>query len=325
MEAYQELEQKFGAWATMPHCVACSSGTSALHLALEAFKLPPGSAVLLPEFTMVACARAVTMAGLRPVFVDCTDDLLMDVEELADLPVFDARAIMPVHIYGRRCNMPKIHNLAMQEGLAVVEDCAEIHGAPLSGKADAYCFSFYKNKIVYGEEGGIIVFAKSAFADVARELRSHGFTPEHDFLHAPRGVNARLSNAHASLILASFEQMEENLAKRREVEGWYNELVPQEWHMPAREVCWVYDIRIPKTDLYAVIKELGEKGIQARHSFKPMSAQPEYQGHFKHLNAFRLSREVIYLPVYPDMTRERVEAIVEALKNAVTQSTAKAA
>src|SRR5262245_15578515 len=104
MEAYQELEQALGRWVGNPNVVVCSSGTAALHLALEALPIPKGSLVLVPDFTMIACARAVTLAGLTPNFIDCGDDLLMDPTAAFLAAPADARAIMPVHVYGRRCN-----------------------------------------------------------------------------------------------------------------------------------------------------------------------------------------------------------------------------
>ncbi|MCK9570792.1 DegT/DnrJ/EryC1/StrS family aminotransferase, partial [Candidatus Pacearchaeota archaeon] len=186
MEPYQELEFRFGEWIGNPNTVACSSGTAALHLALEALQLPIHSCVMVPEFTMVACARAVTMAGLHPIFIDCGDDLLLDTKVMQSKTVRHQSAIMPVHIYGRRCSMKAIIDHAKTNNLAVVEDMAEIHGVNPHPESDAACWSFYKNKIVHGEEGGMVAFKEAKHADKARQLRSLGFTQAHDFAHIPR-------------------------------------------------------------------------------------------------------------------------------------------
>src|SRR5687767_9964765 len=104
MEAYEQLEAKVAEWSGMPHVVACASGTAALHLALEALQLPPASEVICPDLTMVACARAIAAAGLKPRFVDCDDRLQMDLEQTPQACNEQTSAVMLVHVYGRTCN-----------------------------------------------------------------------------------------------------------------------------------------------------------------------------------------------------------------------------
>lgn len=311
MEPYQELERRFGESIGNPNTVACSSGTAALHLALET--LGVHGRIAIPEFTMVACARAAVMAGATPVFVDCTDDLLLSLDVLES--VLPCQAVMPVHIYGRHCPMERLAVLARQTGMLVIEDLAEAHGVRPHAATDAACWSFYRNKIVAGEEGGIVAFKHAYDAEQARLLRSLGFTKEHDFRHLPRGVNCRLSNANAALIAESLLAVQDNLARRRVVEDWYDGLVPQEWRMPPREVPWVYDLRIPGLWEFRqrqIVGTLNQAGIAARHGFKPMSEQPEFLAAHTHLNAYRLSREIIYLPILPQMTFETVQEIIGA-------------
>lgn len=320
METYQLLEKQFGNWVRASNMVACSSGSSALHIALEALQLPPGSEVLIPEYTMVACARAVTMAGLKPVFVDCNDSLLMDPEACSQQITPITRAIMPVHVYGRGCDMESIGEIAKRYDLMIVEDCAEYHGAILSGRADAYCWSFYSNKIVHGEEGGMIAFADPTHAERARMLRCQGFTIRHDFLHVPRGINARLSNVNAALVLNSLSDADLHLQQRAQIEAWYNRDVPAIWHMPPRDVCWVYDVKIPGVDSFAVVQTLNRFGVPARVGFKPMSMQEEYkqpEGHIVYKNARYWSEHILYLPVHPDMTEYRVREISQLFQVAV--------
>ena len=318
MQAFEKLEQEWGKWAQVSNVVACSSGTSALHLALEAFRFPLGSEVIVPEFTMIACARAVTLAGLVPVFVDCGDDLLINPDLIEEKITNKTVAIMPVHVYGRRCNMEAISEFTYHPyGLEVFEDLAEGHGIPKHKCSSAACWSFYQNKIVAGEEGGAIAFRYSAYADYARELRSVGFTKDHNFLHHPRGFNARLSNANSELILKSLRVANQNIWKRKEVESWYMSL--DDWQTGGwRDAVWVYDVRIPNVDIEAVVRKCNEQGVAARCGFKPMSMQPEYREDFwEHLNAYRLSQEILYLPVYPDMTQEDCERNVTVLRQAV--------
>lgn len=324
-EPYQILEQEFAAWAGLENPVACSSGTAALHLAFESLGLEPGSVVLCPEFTMVACARAIVMAGLRPAFVDCDDALLMDLNKVHNAidaattvygewkPGRRISAVLAVHVYGRPVDMPRLRRLCEPKGIKIVEDLAEAHGLEPYG-SDAQAYSFYRNKVICGEEGGLVAFANPDHAEHARLLRCQGFTAEHNFLHVPRGHNYRMPNCCAELILESLARADENLARRRKIEGLYDAyLFP--WRMPPRDVVWVHDIRVPgmkEPEQDAIVRRLNGAGIAARHAFKPMSRQPEFHTHpYEHLNAHRLSCEVIYLPVDPEFTHEQVSGIAE--------------
>lgn len=308
MEAYKQLEEAWSKWAGVSNVVACSSGTAALHLALESLGLPLGSEVIVPDLTMIACARAVTLAGLVPVFVDCGADLLIDPNLIEDAVTDQTRAIMAVHTYGRRCDMASISDVARKFDLCVIEDLAEAHGVKVDPHTDAACWSFYKNKIVCGEEGGAVAFCCEDAADAARSLRCLGFTTAHDFLHRPRGHNYRLANCLAEKVLASLTHADAYIKMRREVEAIYDEACPIEWRMPRRDAPWVYDFRVP--DMAGGIQDrlvqiLRANGFQARHCFKPMTQQPEYSRSRRiegeRLGA-RLAREVIYLAIDHDAT-----------------------
>lgn len=333
LEPHVQLEAE---WADFAGCrpqqvVACSSGTAALHLALEALQLPQGAEVLLPDLTMVACARAVALAGLTPAFVDCGDDLLVQ-----DWPVDDrTAAVMAVHVYGRKADMEAVHRVAgrrpRRDGacpragsqyVAVVEDLAEAHGVQPHPQTDAACWSVYRNKIVAGQEGGVVCFRDPERARLARSLRSLGFTDAHDFQHVPRGHNYRMSSAHAEAVLPSLRAVHDNLRARRVVEAEYDRHCPVEWRMPRRDVVWVYDLRLPGLDherQTAVVRALQAAGIAARHCFRPMSRQEEF--HRCRLvggdNAAKLAREVIYLPAWPGMPFEDCRGAFDVIRAAL--------
>jgi len=328
MEPFQELEVEIAGWTGLykpEQVVACSSGTAALHLALEALQLPRGSEVIVPDFTMIACARAVSLAGLTPVFVDCRDDLLMDDGlSLGIATIEPYSAFMAVHVYGRRVDMDWIHSTA---GVChpVIEDLAEAHGVAPHPDTDAACWSFYRNKIIAGEEGGAVAFRDPNHARLARQLRSLGFTDAHDFQHVPRGHNYRMSNAHAALILEKFRywpdqnthQYELDVEERREIEVVYDRLCPDEWRMPPRQAPWVYDVRLPDRGdtscnpdwIRGIVRQLNSKGIAARCAFWPLHLQEEYQ-------ECRMAKEgltpnsllaaclVLYLPLTPGISTE---------------------
>lgn len=335
MEAYEQLEYDLANWSGTQHVVACSSGTAALHLALETLQLPQGAEVIVPDFTMVSCARAVVLAGMKPVFVDCTNNLLMDLDlvELCLEQSPRACVIMPVHVYGRRCDMDTIARLANRYEVYVVEDLAEAHGVKPHPASDAACWSFYKNKVVHGEEGGAVSFKSAYRAKLARSLRCVGFTENHDFSHVPRGHNYRMANCLASLVSTSLLEVKDNLAQRRVIEGWYDETCPEAMLMPPRDVPWVYDVRVGGMTVKlqdVLVEALNLSGVAARHGFKRMTSQPEFAsvkdaGGNTTKPASKswlvveddqtyVSNEVVYLPIQPGVTsKESVRKAFEVI------------
>lgn len=323
MQSYERLECEFGKWADVGNTVACNSGTSALHLALEALEILQGSEVICPTLTMVACPISIVMAGLTPVFVDCTNDLNIDVELIEDAITDKTKAIMAVHIYGRPCNMEAIHELASKYQLYVIEDLAECHGLRPHDRTHVACWSFYRNKIIAGEEGGICTFHSPLAADIAKMLRSLGFTDAHDYTHIPRGHNYRLANCLADKILNSLRNYRENVIERNAIVEAYDKTCPNRWKMPHRYANWVYDLRIPgltREQQNLVVAKLREVGVEARHAFKPMHTLGQFKqclyysgycdkisGNYAYKNlADVVSREVIYLPIVPGVLPEDI-------------------
>lgn len=313
MHPHEILEPEFACWNDLDPAgmVACSSGTAALHLALECIGAKRHATITIPDFTMVACPRAAVMAELViQEFVGCNRNLLMDPTLISMVPDI----VMLVHIYGRKIEASEVLK-AIGAFPFVVEDLAEAHGIKPHPISSAACWSFYKNKIVHGEEGGAVWFKDPRAAARARQMRSLGFTDDHDFIHVPRGYNYRMSDAHAELILLSLRSADKNLRARKMVEGWYDDVVPVEMKLPPRDVVWVYDLLLPEyADQNTVIKTLRSKGIEARHGFKPMSAQQEFL-HIGGRTALteKMSRRVIYLPVTPEMSRVKVEQIMHEM------------
>ncbi len=314
MEKFELLEKEFAEWQGLDPAkmVSCSSGTAALHMAFEALQLPKGAQCIVPDFAMIACARAVSLAGLIPKFIDVGTDLLLHSHRIeGDLLLL--RSVTAVHTYGRRCNMDEIVARANMFDLKVIEDLAEAHGVIPHYETDAACWSFFKNKIIAGEEGGCVYFRNKYRADFARQLKNMGFTDKHDFTHIPRGHNYRLANSLASLVIDSLRQVNRNQEERRHIENLYNRHCPAEWKMPERDQVWVYDLRIPDMTSEVqdrVVEELNKVGISARHGFKCLSKQEEYLHKVTEVNveADRDSREVLYLPVIPfKVTEEQVE------------------
>lgn len=308
MRKHEELEQEYAKYIGTKYAVSCNTGTAALHLALKSIGIGPGDEVIVPEFTMIACAFAVSYCGAKPVFVDCGDDLLIDIKKIEKKITKKTKAIMPVHIYGRVCDMTTIMKIAQKYKLRVIEDCCESQGAlwkdKMAGSFDIGVFSFYKNKIVPAEEGGIITTNDKKVAERAKYLKNMAFSEAHDYLHKEIGFNYRMTEGQAHGALHNLRLVNGIQCKRFQIQGWYEKHITEKYKMPKRSVVWVYDIQHPKKN--RVIHLLNKKGIAARHGFKPMSQQPSYLGKYKHLNAYKLSKKICYLPVDLLMTENEV-------------------
>lgn len=300
-----KFEQAWADYNGMKYGVGCSSGTNAIFLALRALGIKKDDEVIVPDFTMVATAWAVTYLGAKPVFVDCDDRLLIDVAKIEEKITERTKAIIPVHIYGRKCDMDEIMYLAKKHNLYVVEDSAEAHG--VKPKGDIACFSLFGNKIITTGEGGICLTNSKELADKMAWYKAMCFDVKHTFLHPDIGYNYRMTNVQGAIGLGQVENIDFILAKRKQIAEWYDELLPKEVLMPERDVVWMYDIDCG--DRQEEIKHALElAGVETRYFFKPMTMQPMYGGEVGQ-NALKWSKRGIYLPTYTEMTREDVEII----------------
>ncbi|MFI5758998.1 DegT/DnrJ/EryC1/StrS family aminotransferase [Streptomyces sp. NPDC051569] len=310
----RRFEEEFARYNGSAHGVACSSGTTALTLALRALGVGPGDEVIVPEFTMIASAWAVTYTGATPVFVDCGDDLNIDVSLIEEKITARTKVIMPVHIYGRRCDMDKIMDIAYEYNLRVVEDSAEAHG--VKPVADIACFSLFANKIITAGEGGICVTDDRHLAEQMAHLRAMAFTKDHSFLHKKLAYNFRMTSMQAAVALAQTEQLDAILETRREIEQRYDEGlrgIDGITLMPPRDVLWMYDVRAERREELRAF--LAAEGIETRLFFKPMSRQPGYlDADWPSLNANRFAEDGFYLPTHTGLTKDDQEFITEKVR-----------
>ena len=311
----QRFEDLFSYKHKAEYGVACSSGTSALLLALRALNIGEGDEVIVPEFTMIATAWAVSYTGAKPVFVDCGKDLNIDVSKIEEKITPRTKAIIPVHIYGRRANMEKIKEIAYEYNLYVVEDSCEAHGVPLSG--DIACFSLYGNKIITSGEGGICITNNERLAGQMEHLRGMAFNKEHTFLHKKFAYNFRMTNLQGAVALAQTERLDEILQKRKQIEKWYNEGlrdITKIQRMPKRDVLWYYDLLAFERD--RLRRYLAENGIETRVFFKPMSQQPMYyRDDYYNLRAYSFSLVGLYLPTFTSITKGEVDYVCQKIRN----------
>jgi len=303
------FEKKWSSMNSRAYGVSCNSGTSALQLALLALGVGKGDEVIVPEFTMAACAFAVSNTGATPVFVDCLDDLTMDPKECLKKISKRTKAILIVPIYGRPV-ADEVYGIARSNNLFIVEDFAEAHGIQPMG--DITCYSFQANKIVTTGEGGMCITDDHFIAEQIRQLSSLCFDANRTMIHGRVGNNFRMTNLQAAIGLAQCERFKELKDKRMQIARWYNVYLPRKYQMPEREVVWVYDIQTENQE--ATRKLLAQHEIESRYGFKPMSMQPPYIQEYQDLNAYKWSKKILYLPTYYDLTEDEVKSICLCLR-----------
>ena len=250
-----EFERRWAEYCGMKHGVAVSSGTAALDVAVSCLRLQPGDEVILPSFTIVSCAQAVTKHGGLPVLVDCDPDTwCLDIEHVAARVTPRTRAIMVVHMYGHPVDMDPLRELADRHGLVLIEDAAEAHGAEYKGRrcgglGDISCFSFYANKIITTGEGGMLLTDRDDWATHARSYRNLCFRSERRFYHEELGENYRMTNLQAALGVAQLDRIGQIVARKRAMAAAYTERLQsctalqlpteREW---ARSTFWMYGV-----------------------------------------------------------------------------------
>jgi dTDP-4-amino-4,6-dideoxygalactose transaminase len=298
------------AWADynkMAYGVACNSGTNAIYLALKALGIGKGDEVLVPSYTMIATAWAVSYTGATPVFIDCADDLNIDVDLLEEAIGKKTKAIIPVHIYGRQCDMVEINRIARRHQLYVVEDMAEAHG--IQPDSDIACYSFYGNKILTTGEGGMCLTNSKYWAEEMRLYANMYFDKDRTMLHPKMGHNFRMTNIQAAIGYAQVTRIDEILDKRDKIQFMYEEYLNHRYIMPIRNVVWMYDINCGNKQ-EEIKQALLKEGIESRYGFKPMERQPQYfDKRYEKLNSHKWSKRILYLPTYPGITEKEIEKI----------------
>lgn len=307
---YEKLEKRYAEFVGSRYACTVSSGTAALHLGLLALGVKAGDEVIVPDFTMAACAFAVSYIGAKPIFVDCGDDLNIDVTKIEEKITNKTVAIMAVHIYGRLCNMESICRLANRYALKVIEDACEAQGAVFNSKANLTVYSFYKNKIIHAEEGGIVCTNDQFIHKEVSDLKNMSFGSNHDYNHQRIGYNYRMPDSQAKRVLTSLKHYLKNVSKRKEIESLFKEKISS--YLPERKAFWVYDFMVE--DQERVFNVLKSKGIEVRYFFKPLSSMPMYRQEIGEKANFYSKRGLI-LPININMGEKKINNICDIIKN----------
>jgi len=322
----RELEERFAAFVGVPHAIATSSGTTALHLALLAAGVGPGDEVITVPFTFIASATTVLFTGARPVFVDVDGETFnIDVSRIEAAITPRTRAILPVSLYGQPADLPAIAEIADRHGLALVEDAAQSHGAAIgerkSGSWGAGCFSFYPTKNMTTGEGGMVTTSDPELADRARLLREHGSRVRYH--HEIVGYNFRMTDIHASIGLAQLTKLPANNARRREIAARYDRelrgVITPTVAPGVTHVYHQYTLRVNRRD--ELVEALRERGVGTGVYYPiPVHRQRPFvelgYGELRFPVAERLCEEVVSIPVHPSLTDDEVGQVITAV-NAV--------
>ena len=332
----EAFEEAFARFCETNHAVGVASGTDALSLALRACGIGPGDEVITVSHTAVATVAAIEMCGAAPVLVDIDPaTFTMDPARIGGAVTRRTRAIVPVHLYGQPCDMDAILDAARRHDLRVVEDCAQAHGARWRGRrvgsmGDAGCFSFYptKNLGALGD-GGAIVTSNEEIARKCRLLREYGWAER--YVSQCAGVNSRLDEMQAAILNVKLEGLETANERRRQIASFYDAalsgygLTTPHVAEGAYHVFHLYVVRSTTRD--ALLATLRRAGIGALvHYPVPIHLQPAYAGRLRGSDdlpeAERAAREVLSLPLYPEMTDDDLRAVPSAVRSAMEEAQA---
>ncbi len=324
------FEKDFSNYIGVKYGFGVDSGTDALYIGLKTLGIGEEDEVILPSFTFFASPEAVVLAGAKPVFVDIDEYYTINPDEIESHLTKRTKAIMPVHLYGVPANMNPILEIAERKGLSVIEDSAQAHGAEyFDGKewkkagsfGDVSAFSFYlsKNLSALGE-GGCILTNREDIQKGIDIMRYHGQITKYE--HKLIGMNSRLDELQAVVLRVKLEKLDKWNEKRGEIAEKYNEMLKDlPVQLPvipdyAHPVWHLYVIRTERRD--ELMKYLKEQGIGVGiHYPIPCHKQPGLADIIDKTvlpNTERFAKEVLSLPIYPQMAEDKIEFVAETIK-----------
>lgn len=345
-QAVRQFESAFASYQGARDCVAVANGTDALEIALEALDLPAGSEVILPSNSFIATSEAVTRSGHVVVFADVDDTYTLDPASVASLITDQTSAVVAVHLYGQPANMSELATLCRANGLRLIEDAAQAHGAEVSGRrvgaiGDIGTFSFYpgKNLGAFGDAGAIVTDDPD-LAVACRRLADHGRVGKYD--HDREGRNSRMDTIQAAILQVKLGHLDSWLEIRRHSAETYRRLIEEAFGpsaIPAQgNATWespcapgevrlsgtvantahsyhLFVIRLAERD--RVRNSLGDRGVATGiHYPIALPRLGAYAKHAQHEAPFRCvpwAGELLSLPIGDHMTDERTARVVEAL------------
>ena len=337
-----EFEQTVADYVGAKYAVAISNGTSALHAACFAAGIGPGDEVITTPLTFAASANCVLYCGGTPVFADVDPKTYnIDPEDIRRKITDRTKAIIAVHLAGQPCDMDAIHSIAREHGLIVIEDGAHALGSVYKGKkvgslSDMTTFSFHPVKPITTGEGGMIVTDNEEFYKKMALFRSHGITRDDSMMtrndgpwfyqQFDLGYNYRITDIQCALGCSQMKKLDRFLARRKEIVARYNEAfadcdnIITPYQLSDTESGWhLYIVQVKNCDRRQVFETMRENGIGVNVHYIPVYMHPYYQEHgYENVhcaNAEEIYSHIISLPLYPGLTSEQQDYVIDTLKS----------
>lgn len=337
-----EFEQTVANYVGAKYAVAISNGTSALHAACFAAGIRPGDEVITTPLTFAASANCVLYCGGTPVFADVDPKTYnIDPEDIRRKITDRTKAIIAVHLAGQPCDMDAIHSIAREHGLIVIEDGAHALGSVYKGKkvgslSDMTTFSFHPVKPITTGEGGMIATDNEDFYKKMVLFRSHGITRDDSIMtrndgpwfyqQFDLGYNYRITDIQCALGCSQMKKLDRFLARRKEIVARYNEAfadcdnIITPYQLSDTESGWhLYIVQVKNCDRRQVFENMREKGIGVNVHYIPVYMHPYYQEHgYENVhcaNAEEIYSHIISLPLYPRLTSEQQDYVIDTLKS----------
>jgi len=325
-EKTREFEKRIATLCGTKHAVAVSNGTVALYIGLKVLGVGEGDEVIVPDFTFIASANSVKLAGATPVFVDVDEKTFNIAPESTQRAITKrTKAIMPVHIYGQAADMDRVGEIARKYNLYIVEDAAQgigvkFNGKPVGGFGDIGCISFYADKTMTTGEGGMILTNDDKLAEQAVLIKNQGRLRAGAYIHPHIGYNFRLSDLQAAIGLAQLSKLSTMIEMKKRNEKLYRQgladvkgvefpyIDPRGYNVPFR-------INILIDDPEGLQKFLEREGIGSRRFFYPLHGQPCYNLEGEFPNAEKAYDRGLSLPSSVVLSEQQILYVCDRVRS----------
>lgn len=321
----KQFENELAKYCNTKYCVGVGSGTDAIFLALKSLHLPERSEVLVGANSYIAAALAIVHCNLKPVPVDTEESsYAIDVNKMEEKITPLTSAVLVTHLYGSMCDMEKIMELSQKYHLKIIEDCAQAHGAEYKGKkagnwGDVAAFSFYptKNLGAIGDAGAVTTNQESVAGEITK-LRCYGFEKKN--YSVLKGYNSRLDELQAAILRVKLKHLdEENGTRKRIAQKYIDGVTNKNIALPLRDELSVWHLFVVRSKTRKkFIEYMIENGIETAIHY-PLSFYKQIS--FKEMNELKMpvtdktSREVVSIPLHPQLTEEETDYIINTINN----------
>lgn len=334
---YKEFEKITAKYAGVKYAVAVNSGTSGLHLIIQALGIKEGDEVITTPFSFIASSNCILFEKAKPVFVDIGEKTFnIDVSKIEEKITVKTKVILAVDVFSQSADWLELKKIAKKHKLFLIEDSAEALGSEYNGKkcgsfGDAAIFAFYPNKQITTGEGGAVLTDNKKIYELCKSMANQGREVKNGkwLEHARLGYNYRLDEMSCAMGIAQMKRIKEILKKRSKVAELYNKKLKNikeleiPYIKPGNKLSWfVYVVKLSKNlagkKRDAIIKKMAQKGIQCGNYFQVIHLQPLYKNKFNYKNgdfpvAENLSKRTLALPFFNNLTEKEINFVVESL------------